>query len=215
MFYCSDDVVVPDAKEKEKFFDEMRSAVGNTIADCLPPIINHHSEALPDTFADSFLSLDHLVELRRAHDTNLARKAVRTAKTRAETEDITYRRELIKKICEVLNEKEVMRPSTGLARTTRWMGTGQVAAGNAANAAAVAATRSAQVRFSLVFFLTSLIIALFQAVSMRSALYARYHLPRTLQQLASNAGIEPTSPLKEGSFGVVYIHGRLFVAQGV
>lgn len=154
MYVNSEDIEVPTARQKEEFFDQLHRAVGNTIADCLPPIALSQPGPFPDASTDNFLSLEHLVELRRAHDTNLAQKAVRTATSRAEGEDSLARRDLIKVISDVVNERDVTRPSTGLNRITRWTGTGQ--AGNAANAAAAAATRAAQVSHTHVVLAISL-----------------------------------------------------------
>lgn len=150
----SDDVHVPTKDEYNTFLNEYCSAVGKILADSLPPIVDRGPGIRMYDERDLMLSLDQLVTIRRMHDTDFARKAVRTptfdsdpvpnnTSTVAEKQDLQARLTLIKKIGETLKLQQDLGPSSGLGRKVRW--TTNEPTGNAANAAAAAETRAAKV----------------------------------------------------------------------
>lgn len=92
------------------------------------------------------LDFEMLVEMRRKHQTKQAASGVRTKKIK--TSGDTLRGQIIRQFHEALKEAQDERGAgTGLERDARWHGE-LPAAGNAANAAAVAATVSKKVGLS-------------------------------------------------------------------
>lgn len=96
------------------------------------------------------MPLKNILELRRAHETQFTKKAVRTAITGAVTEAQASqieasrtRHSLIKRFREVLKLQQEIGKGTGFERQARW--NSAPLKGNAANAASTAATRAAEV----------------------------------------------------------------------
>jgi hypothetical protein len=90
------------------------------------------------------LDFEMLIEMRRKHQTKQAASGIRTKKTKV-SGDTTLRGQIIRQFHEALKGAQDERAAgTGLERDARWRGEAP-AAGNAANAAAAAATVSKQV----------------------------------------------------------------------
>lgn len=92
------------------------------------------------------LDFEVLVEMRRKHQTKQAASGVRTKKTKVSGD--TLRGQIIRQFYEALKEAQDERAAgTGMERDARWRGEAP-ATGNAANAAAAAATVSRKVSLS-------------------------------------------------------------------
>lgn len=160
--HFSEGLPTPTEGEFKKFLIKYRESVGNTLANSLPPIIQPSSGIREPSSASGYvpgsdenlmttLPAEQLLALRQAHETEFARKAVRTVGedtppnkvTPSEAADSRARYRLIKKINEVLKLQQDLGIGTGLERQARWSSTQP--AGNSANAAAAATSRATQV----------------------------------------------------------------------
>ncbi|KAL5536122.1 MARS2_3 [Sanghuangporus sanghuang] len=210
----------PSAEEWTKFLDACARDVGNYIADGLPSLVDMGERLKAITDGTKVrLNMRRMLELRRAHETQLARKAVRTAATaslpkaprtsdlrlsddqeaeetnddtcEAEAQDSSVRLALINSVLKLQQDIGI---GTGLVRRTRWTST-QDKSGNAANAAAAASTRAATI------------------LSKRSRVYAKLPIRRETIQLLSNAGFNEIAPLREDQFSIVFHNGQLLIAR--
>lgn len=147
-FLSNEELPTPTPQQLDEFWAEYSSEVGKCLADNLPPIVDRLNVATGD---DEFcLPPKRLLELRRAHETQFTKKAVRTANTGAVTEaqasQIQASRaqhSLVKRFREVLKLQQEIGKGTGFERQARW-NSGPLK-GNAANAASTAASRAAEV----------------------------------------------------------------------
>ncbi|KAG2145165.1 hypothetical protein DEU56DRAFT_899942 [Suillus clintonianus] len=138
------------------------------------------------TFPIQALDIDALVRIRSNHETEQAKKGIRTG--RAQLNDIagnvlSERRRLIREFQVVLKEQQGRAIGTGLERAARW--TEQVPqAGNSANAAnaAKAVVKRAMLR--------------------RKSVFKTARLP--LLAILNDARITLLRPLKDGDFGIVF-----------
>lgn len=140
----SEEDKLPSREQMLSFYDEYRQTVGKVLADSIPDI----EFGQPDSTEAAALSLDQLVTLRRAHESTLEQKAVRTSNSvKAEQDDTKARFELIKKVDEAMKLQQVQGPGTGCDRRTRWKTEAKKQTGNAANAAVAALKRAHEVSF--------------------------------------------------------------------
>lgn len=147
-------------EQRDACIAEYRAAVGEQIAASLPPILDAGPGLVntlvrvggnPDSRAPGALDL---VAIRRAHETKFAKRGLRTSgrDVSKEVQDqAKAHTALVKMAIETLKLQQDHGVGTGLERKARWTTNGKT--GNAANAAAVAATRSAEVCDGFVCFL--------------------------------------------------------------
>ena len=131
--------------------EEIRALIGNALADCLPPV-NAADEAEKPlgrgvvTLDD--MSMDELIKVRRAHETEYAARGLRTRHMKSTAPDAnkvheeSVQQQLVKEFHKLFKGSRV---SSGLDRQARWQ---EVVSGNQANARVVASLTSAQVQFS-------------------------------------------------------------------
>ncbi|OCB87010.1 hypothetical protein A7U60_g5901 [Sanghuangporus baumii] len=186
---------MPSPEQIDKFVADYSTEVGKLLADSLPAISDPGPK--PRTSSPIRLTKDSLVDIRRAHETKLSKKAIQTSTknvgSQSEQADSRARASLIKKIHEVLKLQQDVGKGTGLERRARW--TENKSTGNAANAATVAAASAAQ------------------ALLKRSNVFAKSPMPLSLKQLLSTAGIHSAYPLNEGSYAIIFFSGRLLLAR--
>ena len=117
------------------------------------------------------LDFNLLVQMRQEHETEQAKKGVRTSNYRgkmaANNKEVSERRQLIRKLHEVLKEEqEDHAVGTGYGRKARWTvsakggqtGTEDQVSGNTANAIVVATNLAAKVFYFILFYFLCLLI---------------------------------------------------------
>ena len=160
------------------------SKCGNAIAASLPPVDIDEPNKYPFNVTDpSSIDLSVLTSLRFAHQTKQAASGVRTSKTShseytetAPKKELTDRQAVLKGFSNIIREQGEKGAGTGADRLRRWTGRNpapggrmsqidgvrapELAAGNSANAVAVADATAKQVSTHKFFFLIGLIPSL-------------------------------------------------------
>lgn len=137
---------MPTQEKIAEFLEEYRKSVKDVLEDSLPSKLDLRPAAptLPELPGGARLPLEQLANVRRDHETQMAKKAVRTSCTAREQEDeLKARQVLVKKVIETLKLQQDQGIGTGLVRIVRWNSSEKT--GNAANAAAAASARSTNV----------------------------------------------------------------------
>ncbi|KAL5521769.1 MARS2_1 [Sanghuangporus sanghuang] len=196
-----DDLVTPSMEQWDRFHAEYASEVGKCLVDGLPPILGQFNRPAAD--AAQHLPPSRMLELRRANETQFAKKAVRTTTTAAtaamkaaresEAQDSQARQSLIKKISDVLKLQQDQGVGTGLERKARWTTPAQ--AGNSANAAIAKAAKASKID------------------SRRREVYSRFKFPRIVSTILETGAINETNPLFEDSFAVVFTNKQVLVGK--
>ncbi|KAJ7504705.1 hypothetical protein B0H11DRAFT_1852265 [Mycena galericulata] len=153
------------------------------------------SEPLTLHGAASTLDLSPLVEQRRRHQTRQAEKCSRTKTSKTATapdSEESIRRQILRKFHEILKEDQSRALGSTVERQARW-NTGTTVAGNAANAAAAAATLAKG------------------AATRRVKLFKDAKVPHF--PLVSTGGISAFKKLAIGDFGIVWTETGLMIAQ--
>ena len=165
-----DDNEIDEAfSEDAEQISQVLSKCGNAFAASLPPVEINEPNKYPFNVADpSSIDLSVLVSLRFAHQTKQAASGVRTSKTchledtqTAPKKEMTNRQAILKGFSNIIHEQGEKGVGTGADRLRRWTGRnpapgGRVsqidgveapepAAGNSANAVAVADASAKQV----------------------------------------------------------------------
>ncbi|OCB83926.1 hypothetical protein A7U60_g9133 [Sanghuangporus baumii] len=199
-----DELITPSADQWEEFFAEYAGEVGKCLADVIPPIVGQPYP--PPSESDLRLPPSEMLELRRAHETQFTKNAVRTtteaaspatsAARASEIEDSRARHSLIKKINDVLKlTQQDQGVGTGLERRMRW--TGSTTEGNSANASVVKAVKTSE------------------SYAQRSTIYSRFRMPRTIFKYLSTGALDEGHHLCEGSFVLVFVNNCVLVGKVV
>jgi hypothetical protein len=170
-----------DDLRDEAFFEDsvqitnVLSLCGSAAATSLPPV-NVNEPENPFHGADpSNIDLSFLTQLRFSHQTKQAASGIRTSKKSSHTsttpaeKDLTNRQVILQGFAEIIRERGEKGVGTGLERAARWRNpapggrSGEIdgisaptlAAGNSANAAAVADGNAKRVCTSKLHLLTS------------------------------------------------------------